>query len=90
MRRDEKPKLEKKVRRADATRREAQIREEGEKSGCDETRSPRLRRRREERMRRDEKPKVDKKVRRADATRREAQIRKEGEKSGCDETRSPN
>ena len=40
MRRDEKPKVEKNVRRVDATRREAQSREEGEKSGCDETRSP--------------------------------------------------
>ena len=40
MRRDEKPKVDKKVRRADATRREAQrSREECERSGCDETRS---------------------------------------------------
>ena len=39
MRRDEKPKVEKNVRRVDATRRETQGREEGERTGCDETRS---------------------------------------------------
>ena len=41
MRRDEKPKVKKKVRGADATRRESKGREEGGRSGCDETRIPR-------------------------------------------------